>query len=254
MGGHLDSSILGSLGLVGATCAFFPMVFSAPVFPTSPPQTINSGESTLVTIKGTGFGAAPSLSFSDPTVSLRQGRSAGRMQNGVTTVTGTMTSAPVPAPIPFNLVPIPVTITSSLPPPSTPANQNVLVWPVNTTLAVAPVNPTLLVSQSQQFTPTLTCLTRGGQSCTCPEDVYVLSVYWRRYDEFKLFVYRTCISGGTGASYGKGLLPFGNTCTGFSLNLVPVSVAVSPSAVSLKPVQSQQFQATVTNAPNNNQG
>jgi hypothetical protein len=53
---------------------------------------------------------------------------------------------------------------------------------------------------------------------------------------------------------GKACFTFGNGCTGFSINLVPVSVAVSPAAVSLKPVQSQQFQATVTNAPNNNQG
>src|SRR6185437_10044781 len=154
---------------VDAICDTYNLKLQAPPIVTSPSPTINSGESTTVTITGTGFGAAPVLSFSDPTVSFTPTSISGPDANGLTTVTGTMTSAPVPPPIPFHLVTIPVTITSSLPPPSTPVNQNVSVWPVNITLAVTPVNPTLLVSQSQQFTPTLTCLTRGGQSCTVPQ-------------------------------------------------------------------------------------
>lgn len=253
VGGHLDVDS-PTLGLADATCAQFPMTFSAPIFVTSPSPTINSGESTLVTITGTGFGAAPVLSFSDPTVSFTPVSISGPDANGVTTVTGTMTSAPVPPPIPFHLVAIPVTITSSLPPPSTPVNQNVFVWPVNATLAVTPVNPTVLVSQSQQFTPTLGCLTRGGQSCTVPQ-TSTCSLFIGVGTMSSSCLYTAPASLAAPAQVtGKACFTFGNFCTGFSFNLAPVAVAVSPAAVSLTPGQSQQFQAAVTNAPNNNQG
>jgi hypothetical protein len=223
VGGHLAQTP-GSIALVGAQCAFFPMVFSAPVFPTSPPQTINSGESTTVTITGTGFGAAPVLSFSDPTVSFTPTSISGPDANGVTTVTGTMTSAPVPPPIPFHLVAIPVTITSSLPPPSTPVNQNVFVFPVTATPAVTPVNPTLLVSQSQQFTPTLRCLTRNGQSCTVPQ-TSTCSLFTGVGTMTASCLYTAPASLAAPAQVtGKACFTFGNICTGFSFNLAPGTV------------------------------
>lgn len=251
VGGHLDAD---SLGLADATCDQFPMTFSAPIFVTSPSPTINSGESTTVTITGTGFGAAPVLSFSDRTVSFTPTSISGPDANGVTTVIGTMTSVPVPAPIPFNLVAIPVTITSSLPPPSTPVNQNVFVRPVSATPSVTPVNPTLLVSQSQQFTPTLGCLTPGGQSCTVPQ-TSTCSLFSGVGTMSASCLYTAPASLAAQAQVtGKACFTFGNICTGFSINLVPVAVALSPAAVSLKSGQSQQLQATVTNAPNNNQG
>src|SRR6185312_3255278 len=136
----------------------------------------------------------------------------------------------------------------------TPVNQNVSVWPVNITLAVTPVNPTLLVSQSQQFTPTLTCLTRGGQSCTVPQ-TSTCSLFIGVGTMSSSCLYTAPASLAAPAQVtGKACFTFGNFCTGFSFNLAPVAVAVSPAAVSLQPGQSQQFQATVTNAPNNNQG
>lgn len=253
VGGTIDPI---SLGLRDGICASYPLTLSPPIIPTSPSPTINSGESTAVTITGTGFGAAPVLSFSDPTVSFTPVSVSGPNANGVTTVTGTMTSAPVPPPIPFHLVTIPVTITSSLPPPSTPVNQSVSVWPVNVTPAVTPVNPTLLVSQSQQFTPTLGCLTRGGQPCTVPQtSTCSLFTGVGTMSASCLYTAPASLAAQTQVQ-GKACFTFGNICTGlnFTLNLVPVSVAVSPAAVSLQPGQSQQFQATVTNAPNNNQG
>jgi hypothetical protein len=254
VGGHIDTSILGSITLVGAQCAFFPMVFSPPPFPTSPPPTINSGESTLVTITGTGFGAAPILSFTDPTVTFTPVSVSGPDAKGVTTVTGTMTAAPVPPPIPFVNKIIPVTITSSLPPPSTPVTQSVLVRPVSTTAAVTPVNPTLLVSQSQQFTPTLGCLTSGGQSCTIPQ-TFTCSLFTGpgTMTAGCLYTAPASLAAQTQAQ-GRVCFTFGNACTVFSINLAPVAVAVSPSAASPGPGQSQQFQTTVTNSPGNNQG
>ncbi|HZI55508.1 MAG TPA: hypothetical protein VFF39_01970, partial [Verrucomicrobiae bacterium] len=79
VGGRIDFL---SGGLRDAICASYLLMISAPLFPTSPPQTINSGESTLVTITGTGFGAAPVLSFSDPTVSFTPGSISGPDANG----------------------------------------------------------------------------------------------------------------------------------------------------------------------------
>jgi Big-like domain-containing protein len=253
VGGHIDSSILGSITLVGAQCAFFPMVFAPPPFPTSLPQTINSGESTLVTITGTGFGAAPTLSFSDPTVSFTPVSVSGPDAKGVTTVTGTMTAAPVPPPIPFTNKIIPVTITSSLPPPSTPVAQNVFVRPVTTTFAVTPVNPTLLVSQSQQFTTSLGCQTFGGNTCTVPQ-TSTCSMFSGPGTMTASCLYTAPASLATQTqARAKVCFTFGNVCTTFSINLVPVTIAVSPASASPGPGQSQQFQATVTNVPNNNQ-
>lgn len=255
VGGHLDSSILGSLGRVGATCAFFPMVFSAPVFPTSLPQTINSGESTFVSITGTGFGAAPVLSFSDPTVTFTPASISGPDANGVTTVTGTMIAAPVPPLLPpliFKI--IPVTITSSLPPPSIPVNQGVRVRPVTTSAAVTPVNPTLLVSQSQQFTPSLGCQTFGGFACTVPQtSTCSLFTGSGTMTTGCLYTAPATLAAQTQVQ-AQACFTFGNVCTTFPINLIPVAVSVSPAAVSPGPGQSQQFQTTVTNVPNNNQG
>ena len=239
---------------VNAICASYNLKLSPPVIPTSAPPTINSGESTLVTITGTGFGTAPILSFSDPTVSFTPVSVSGPDANGVTTVTGTMTAAPVPAPIPFTFKIIPVTITSSLPPPSTPTNQNVFVRPVTTSAAVTPVNPTLVVSQSQQFTPGLGCLTSGGQSCAVPQtSTCTLFSGSGTMTASCLYTAPASLAAQTQVQ-GRACFTFGNICTTFPINLVPVTVAVSPAAVSLRSGQSQQFQATVTNVPNNNQG
>ena len=221
VGGSID---LSTGGLRDGICARSRLNLAPPVIPLTPSPTINSGESTLVTIKGTGFGAAPVVTFTDPTVSFTPGPISGPDANGVTTVTGTITAAPVPPPIPFHLVTIPVTITSSLPPPSTPVNQNVSVWPVNVTPAVTPVNPTLLVSQSQQFTATLTCLTRGGQPCTVPQtSTCSLFTGVGTMSASCLYTAPASLAAQTQVQ-GKACFTFGNICTGFSFNLVPVTV------------------------------
>ncbi len=250
VGGSIDA--FGDL--VDEICKPFPLKLRPPTHFSSPPQTINSGESTLVTITGTGFGAAPILSFSDPTVSFTPVSVSGPDANGVTTVTGTMTAAPVPAPIPFTLKIIPVTITSSLPPPSTPGNQNVFVRPVSTPPAVTPVNPTLLVSQSQQFTPSLGCTTAGGNTCTVPQ-TSTCSLFSGPGTMTASCLYTAPASLATQTqAQGQVCFTFGHVCTSFSMNVVPIAVAVSPAAATPGPGQSQQFQATVTNVPNNNQG
>ncbi|MGC2697505.1 MAG: hypothetical protein WA738_17090, partial [Candidatus Angelobacter sp.] len=206
---------------VHAICDTFPLSLVPPVHATSPPQTINSGESTPVTITGTGFGAATVLSFSDPTVTFTLASISGPNVNGVTTVTGTMTAAPVPAPIPFRFKIIPVTITSSLPPPSTPVNQNVLVRPVTTTPAVTPVNPTLTVSQSQQFTPSLGCLTSGGNTCTVPQ-TSTCSLFSGVGTMSTSCLYTAPAALATQTQVqGRACFTFGNICTGFSINVVP---------------------------------
>lgn len=251
VGGTLDQ--FDPAVLHNGICATYHLRLSPPVNPTSAPQTINSGESTTVTITGTGFGAAPILGFSDPTVSFAPGAVSGPDANGVTTVTGTMTAAPVPAPIPFNFKRIPVTITSSLPPPSTPVNQDVLVRPVTTAPAVTPVNPTLIVSQSQQFTPSLGCTTGGGNTCTVPQtSTCSLLSGPGTMTASCLYTAPASLAAQTQVQ-GKACFTFGNICTTFSITLAPVTVSVSPATVSLGPGQSQQFQATVTNVPNNNQ-
>src|SRR6185437_9946661 len=53
---------------------------------------------------------------------------------------------------------------------------------------------------------------------------------------------------------GQACSTFGNKCVSFPINLVPVSVSITPTAASLDSAQSRQFQSTVTNVPNNNQG
>jgi hypothetical protein len=233
---------------VNAICAAYNLKLSAPVIPTSPLQRINSGESTPVTITGTGFGAAPVLSFSDPTVSFTLGSISGPDASGVTTVTGTMTAVPIPV-----SKAIPLTITSSLPPPSTPANQNVVVRGVTTTPAVTPVDPTLLVSQSEQFTPSLGCQTFGGKTCTVPQ-TSTCSLISGPGTMSAGCLYTAPASLATQTQVqAQACFTFGNVCTPFSINLVPVTVAISPATVSPGPGQSQQFQATVTNVPNNNQ-
>jgi hypothetical protein len=234
---------------VDAICDTYNLRLSAPVIPTSPQQHINSGESTPVTITGTGFGAAPILSFSNPTVTFTLGSISGPDANGVTTVQGTMTAVPI-----ATSTVIPLTITSSLPPPSTPVNQNVIVRSVTTTPAVTPVNPTLLVAQSQQFTPSLGCRTSGGNTCTVPQ-TFTCSLISGPGTMSTSCLYTAPASlAAQSQVQAQACFTFGNVCTGFSINLTPATVALSPAAVSLNSGQSQQFQATVTNAPNNIQG
>jgi hypothetical protein len=247
IGGHADPNS-PTLALTDATCAEYQLLLAPPVFPTSRPPRLNSGESTPFTITGTGFGTAPILAFSDPTVTLTIGSISGPDANGVTTVTGTMTAAPIAV-----STSIPLTITSSLPPPSTPVNQNVVVLAVSTIPAVTPANPTLIISQSQQFTPTLGCQTFGGKSCTLPQTSTCSLVSGPgTMSSSCLYTAPASLTAQTQVQ-AKACFTFGNVCQTFSINLAPVTVAVSPSSVPLAEGQSQQFQASVTNVPNNNQ-
>jgi hypothetical protein len=263
IGERVSTTILACVGgstdlLTGALkegiCDNYVLQLSPPVTPITPIPVLNSGESTAVTIRGTGFGSAPSLSFSDPIVSFAPGTISGPDANGVTTVTGIITVAPVPPTIPASNKTVPATITSSLPPPSTPANQNVVLRPVSTASAITPVNPTLIISQSQQFTPILACQTSGGQTCTVPQtSTCALFIGPGTMSPSCLYTAPASLATQTQVQ-ARACFTFGSVCSPFSINLVPVTVTSAPAAVSLISGQSQQFQATVTNVPNNNQG
>lgn len=237
------------VNLAGTQCAKFPLKLSAPVFPTSPQQQINSGESTPVTITGTGFGSAPTLSFVDPNITFTPSSITGPDANGVTTIVGTMTVLPIAAD-----ETTPMTITSSLPPPSTPGTQLMTVRGVTLTPSVTPNHPSLLLTQSQQFTPSLGCVTFGGQACTVPQTftcsivgVGVMNPSTCVYTAPSSLIHEASVS-------ATACSTFGNKCVTFFIDLVPVTVAVTPTSASLDSAQSQAFQSTVTNSPNNNQG
>ena len=254
---RISTTILACVGgspdqsgaLQNGICDSYLLQLAPPVFPTTPAPRFNSGESTPITISGTGFGSAPILGFNNPNLTFTPGSITGPDANGITTIQGTILFAPVPAD-----TTVPLTITSSLPPPSTPATQNAVVRGVSTTPAITPVNPTLIVSQSQQFTPSLACQTAGGQTCTVPQ-TFTCSLFLGPGTMSASCLYTAPASLASQTQVqARACFTFGNICSPISINLTPISVVTSPAAASLISGQSQQFQATVTNAPNNNQG
>jgi hypothetical protein len=236
---------------VNEICDTFPFQLAPPVHLTSTFLTVNGGESIPVTVTGTGFGAAPRLSFADSIISFTPTSTTGPDANGVTTITGTISVPPIPIAGETTTM----TITSSLPPPTSPGTQPIRIHGEVLTPSVIPVTSTVLITQTQRFTGSLACKTINGLSCSVPQ-TFTCSITPAIGTMDPSTCTYTAPSSLTAATTvtGQACSTFGNQCASFSISLVPVSVAVSPATVSLDSAQTQQFQATVTNAPNNNQG
>jgi len=217
----------------------------------SPPIIVNSGETTIIAITGTGFNASPTVTFGDPNITaVVNSTSTPDPTTGSTTISATVTAPPVPSTDNTTL-----NVTSTLPPPAVPATQAFRARAVNLTPAVTPGAATVLISGSQQFIGTLACQTFGGQTCFVPQTFTCSISPTVGTMNASTCLYTAPASVATASTVtGQACSTFGGRCAAFSINLVPVTVAVSPAAISLNAGQTQQFTSTVTNAPNNNQG
>ncbi len=217
----------------------------------SPPIIVNSGEITIITITGTGFNASPTVAFADPNITaVVNSTSTPDPATGSTTISATVTAPPVPLTDNTTLK-----VTSTLPPPAVPATQAFRARAVNLTAAVTPGAATVLISGSQQFIGTLACQTFGGQTCTVPQTFSCSISPAVGTMNASTCLYTAPASVATASTVtGQACSTFGGRCAAFSINLVPVTVAISPAAISLLAGQTQQFTSSVTNVPNNNQG
>lgn len=230
-------------------CAFYTLQLQTHNTILSSFLTANSGETNSLSVLGFGFGSAPTMTFADPNVKFIVSSITGPDSTGRTTISGTVTTPPLATTELTTL-----TVTSSLPPPSTSATTTFRVNAVRLTPTVAPTSATLLITQSQQFIPSLGCATVGGQPCTVPQTFTcsVTPVIGVMNASTCLYTAPSSLATATTVS-GQACSAFGNKCVSLPINLVPVSVTVAPATASLDSAQSQQFQSTVTNVPNNNQ-
>lgn len=231
-------------------CGFYLLQLQAHNSIVNTTLSVGSGETDPLSVTGFGFGAAPTITFADPSVGFTVSSITGPDSTGRTTVNGSVTVAPLAVTELTTL-----TVTSSLPPPSKPASTTFRVNAVRLTPAITPASATLLVTQSQQFTGSLGCATVGGQTCTVAQTFTcsVTPAFGVMNASTCLYTAPSTLSAATTVT-GQACSTFGNKCVSLPINLVPVSVSVTPTAASLDSAQSQQFQSTVTNSPNNNQG
>src|SRR5262249_38057661 len=119
---------------------------------------LNSGESTAIQIRGSGFGTHPQVSFSDPAIFFTPD---ALQTDPDTLITGTV-STPV-LNLPESVV---VTVTNTASPAIPPPGQfTIKINPVVVTVSLSPTSATVPVGQSASFTPTVTCKTAGGLPC-----------------------------------------------------------------------------------------
>lgn len=139
----------------------FTLTLVPPVVITTVTGALNAGESDPIVVTGTGFGANPLISFNDPALIVSPTQS---------TSPNTIARANVAAPVltPFETITLTVTDTTSglFIPPS--ATFSVQVKPAVLAVQVTPPNATLQTTQSQQFTPLVTCRTASGFTCILP--------------------------------------------------------------------------------------
>ena len=125
------------------------------------PQIWPSGQTTDITIAGTGFGNQPTVQLSDPRITFAQREFSSTPTGSV--IKGVVT---VPSFLAQMTIMLTVTDTSLFNPVQT--SDPIVITPVSVALTVTPSTATLQLGQVQQFFVTTACTTAGGSTAQCP--------------------------------------------------------------------------------------
>jgi len=138
-----------------------PTMMLVPPITITSPGTWNAGATSSITITGTGFGDAPNVTLSDPTLIY-----------SIVSRSNTSIVLNVTLPVSSGSQPLIVTVSSTTA-GVTPPPASVTVIPAKAVLTISPVSATLREGQSQTFT---TGCTSGGVLCTAPSTPTWLAV------------------------------------------------------------------------------
>src|SRR5579864_5766797 len=229
----------------------------APIITTVNPAAWPSGQATLITITGTGFGTtAPNVTISDPTIVFSQTSYTFTAQSQ--TIQGTVSPNPMAA---AEFIALTVTTNANPINSTSPPSGTITVNPVTITVSFFPTSATLLETQQQSFAATVGCKTAGNLSCTVsPQVTCSLS---QNLGTVTAGATTSCVYTATATVTGQqpqqlqliGKSVFNNNASGTaSITLTPLNVTVTPGTAVVNGGQTQKFTANVTGALNNNNG
>lgn len=248
-------TIKACLVLQPANCGTFFLTMVPPVAFTMTNSSWASGESTPITITGTGLGTAPTVTPNDPRITFQQ-TSISFIPGVSTTIQGNI-SVPLMS-IGENTG---LTVTSSInqaPISQQQASRPATVVPVTISVSVVPTSASLLVTQAQQFTPTVSCLTKNKLVCSVPQAVTcsINPVVGTMNSSSCLYSAPSTLAA-LQTINGKACSVFSpaSCSANIPITLTPISVSVTPiNGGQLIAGQTEQFTAVLTNSPGNNQG
>lgn len=229
-----------------------PVTLVPPVIISSITSPWPAGQSTAFTITGSGFGSTPTVSLNPNVGTLSFNANAAGTQ-----ITGTITilsNVPTQAVI--------VTVTN----PSTAvgalsATGNAAVAGATLSLAVTPTGVQLDETQSQQFTPTITCKTSTGATCSAGSPAINWSINPGVGSISSSGLYTANVKGITQntpvtvTACAAIVAQAASTCGTDQITILPITIGNlnSPPSPILAGKQYQFNPPSITNAPNNNQ-
>ncbi len=200
-----------------------------------------AGQTTAVTITGTGFGSSPAISLSNPVPGL----AAPTFQ--VVSATNTLINGNVTFPVYPLAEVVTVTVTAG----GARSNAfNANVTPVTITPAVIPAMVSLDETQGEQFSASFGCKTQNGSACSVDQ-----TGTWSITSVPALgTLSATGLYTNTATGYTTNQIVTAKVCAnvnlavcqGFQVTLVPISVSVNPVSSSLAAGKTQLFAASVT--------
>jgi hypothetical protein len=210
----------------------FTLELVPPIAITSP-GTWNAAQSNNVTIQGTGFGLSPVVALSDPGIVFT-----------VNSVSNTSINLTAPLYVQQGARPLTITVGSTTD-GVTPQSATATVTPTPATIAVTPASASLREAQTQQFAST--CTAPNGSPCSGPN-----SVSWKAsvggITGRGLYTAPATVASVTSGTVTACWSLYPEHCKTAAVTINPLTVTVSPAALTMGACTTQQFTATVTNA------
>lgn len=202
-----------------------------------------AGQSGQFTINGSGFGTAPTVALSDPSITFSV------TSAGTSSISGTIS---VPTLAPPEAVTFTVTNSTDGIVPAPTGSGATVVSPVQLTTALSPGMVNLDEGQQSAFTATVTCKTAGQLGCTVPQTVnWSLTANLGSVSSAGVYTAPASITAQTSLQVKAcpSINPGGSPCGFATINLNPIIVTVAPLTAALDGGQTNKFTANVSGIP-----